>query len=392
MGLIDNMRDAVEMNGGQMTEEAYLNAVLELIESEGGSTSITSLKSNAFNSARMENAGITRLTIGKDKYVWTTSMVESLLAGNPVGGGMNTTSNISENIAAPMTTDDGYYYGIRRRQPSEYPETAQAYIRPAGSLNYVESDKNEMRLLSIAFKRNFNVSLNGPKGCGKTMGVLAWASQVGIPVIRINCSEGFTEESFIGYNTLVDGEIVWIDGVLPLAMRCGAILIFDEFRHARPEIMTAWNAVGDSGRLMIPQNNNEIIVAHEDFRTFATMNPIEGYSGGQDLNQATLDRFGMALECNYLDESSEMRVIQEQSGVANPALARQFVQLANDLRRLKSAHDLESDTSTRMLVDMMAVANDMNMTEIVEFVMVGRYQPHEVELIKTTARARLSDY
>ena len=389
--LITNMRDAVELNGGQMTEEAYLNAVLELIESEGGTTSITSLKSNAFNSKRMADAGITRLTIGKDKYVWTIAMVESMLAGN--GTTMNTTSMPSDNVSAPvMTTDDGTYYGIRRRQSEEYPEMAQAYIRNPQDLHYVESEKNEMRLLSIAFKSGMNVSLNGPKGCGKTMGVLAWASQVGIPVIRINCSEGFTEESFIGYNTLIDGKIAWIDGVLPLAMRCGAILIFDEFRHARPEIMTAWNAVGDSGRLMIPQNNNEIIVAHEDFRTFATMNPIEGYSGGQDLNQATLDRFGMALECEYLDESSEMRVIQQQSGVQNPALARQFVQLANDLRRLKNAHDLESDTSTRMLVDMMQVSNDLNMTEIVEYVMVGRYQHHEVDTIKTAARARLSDY
>jgi MoxR-like ATPase len=384
------MRDAVELNGGQMTEEAYLNAVLELIESEGGTTSITSLKSNAFNSKRMENAGITRLTIGKDKYVWTIAMVEAMLAGN---GTMNTTAMPTNNVSAPiMTTDDGTYYGIRRRQSEEYPEMAQAYIRNPQDLHYVESEKNEMRLLSIAFKSGMNVSLNGPKGCGKTMGVLAWASQVGIPVIRINCSEGFTEESFIGYNTLIDGKIAWIDGVLPLAMRCGAILIFDEFRHARPEIMTAWNAVGDSGRLMIPQNNNEIIVAHEDFRTFATMNPIEGYSGGQDLNQATLDRFGMALECEYLDESSEMNVIQQQSGVQNPALARQFVQLANDLRRLKNAHDLESDTSTRMLVDMMQVSNDLNMTEIVEYVMVGRYQHHEVDTIKTAARARLSDY
>ena len=390
--LITNMRDAVELNGGKMTEDAYLNAVLELIESEGGSSSITSLKSNAFNTKRMEAAGIIRLTIGKDKFVWTTAMVETMLAGGATfSATMNTTTTPSENVAV-NTTDDGTYYGIRRRQVDEYPAMAQAYIRNPQDLHYVESAKNEMRLLSIAFKSGMNVSLNGPKGCGKTMGVLAWASQVGIPVIRINCSEGFTEESFIGYNTLIDGKIAWIDGVLPLAMRCGAILIFDEFRHARPEIMTAWNAVGDSGRLMIPQNNNEIIVAHADFRTFATMNPIEGYSGGQDLNQATLDRFGMALECEYLDESSEMRVVQQQSGVNNPALARQFVQLANDLRRLKNAHDLESDTSTRMLVDMMQVSNDLNMTEIVEYVMVGRYQHHEVDTIKTAARARLSDY
>ena len=162
------MRDAVELNGGQMTEEAYLNAVLELIESEGGTTSITSLKSNAFNSKRMADAGITRLTIGKDKYVWTIAMVESMLAGN--GTSMNTSTSMpSDNVSAPvMTTDDGTYYGIRRRQSEEYPEMAQAYIRNPQDLHYVESEKNEMRLLSIAFKSGMNVSLNGPKGCGKT--------------------------------------------------------------------------------------------------------------------------------------------------------------------------------------------------------------------------------
>ena len=58
-----------------------------------------------------------------------------------------------------------------------------------------------------------------------------------------------------------------------------------------------------------------------------------------------------------------MRVIQEQSGVANPAVARQFVQLANDLRNLKTAHDLETDTSTRMLVDMMKATTDLSVAK-----------------------------
>ena len=208
----------------------------------------------------------------------------------------------------------------------------------------------------------------------------------------MNCSEGFTEESFIGYNTLVDGEVVWIDGMLPLAMRFGCGLIFDEFRHARAEIMTAWNSVGDSGTLLLPQNNNEAIKAHPDFRTYATMNPLEGYSGGQDVNQATADRFGMSLTCDYLPADAEIRVLMEQSGVENPALARQFVSLANDLRRLKKEHEIESDTSTRMLVDMMRLSTDLSVAEIIEYSMVGRYAPHEVEVIKTNARARLSDY
>ena len=393
MGLIDNMRDAIEMNGGRLSESDYLASVLELIEGEGGATTVDSLKSNAFNTKRMDSAGICRVTIGKEKQVWSRVLADGLIDG--------TLSSLGTAPSTPMDyvrkaedtiTDEGTYYGISRRSPSDFSEMAQNYIIPRGTLRYVESDKNEMRLFSVAFKNGMNVAIDGPKGCGKTMGLKAWASEVGLPVYRVNCSEGFTEESFIGYNTLRNGEMVWVDGLLPLAMRNGGILIFDEFRHARPEIATALNPVGDSGTLMLTDNGNEVVVAHKDFRMAATMNPLEGYSGGQDTNQATLDRFAINMNVDYLPAEAEMRVCMEQSGVANMSLARQFVTLAGDLRRMKKEGSLESDTSTRMLVDMMKASEDFNVTEIVTYCMLGRYQPHEQEEVKTVARARLGDY
>lgn len=388
MGLIENMRDAVETNGGRMTEQEYLDEVLRIIESEGGSTTIASLKSNAFNSKRMEAAGITRVSIGANKMVWTRSLADDMMSGNA----QFTTNFVERDTSQDFISDEGCFYGIPRRAPSDYPDFLQQYIIPRGTLQYEESDRNEMRLFAVAFKNGWNVAIDGAKGCGKTMGIRAFCSEVGIPVMRVNCSEGFTEESFIGYNTLKNGEMVWIDGMLPLAMRYGCVLIFDEFRSARPEIMTAWNAVGDSGQLLLTDNNNEVVSAHADFRTFATMNPLDGYSGGQDVNQATLDRFDLNMKVDYLPEEKEIKVICQQSGVNNIALARQLVQFANDLRRMKKEGSLESDSSTRMLVAMMEASLDFNMTEMVEFVMLGRYAPHELDEIKAVARARLSDY
>ena len=392
MGLIENMRDAIEMNGGRLSESDYLHSVLELIEGEGGATTVESLKSNAFNTKRMTDAGICRVTIGKEKQVWSRIMADGLIDGSFNAGTSAPTMNYVKKPVEQTITDEGTFYGIARRSPSDFSEIAQNYIIPRGTLRYVESEKNEMRLFSVAFKNNMNIAIDGPKGCGKTMGLKAWASEIGLPVYRVNCSEGFTEESFIGYNTLRNGEMTWVDGLLPLAMRNGGILIFDEFRHARPEIATALNPVGDSGQLMLTDNENEVIVAHPDFRMAATMNPLEGYSGGQDTNQATLDRFAINMMVDYLPADAEMKVVMEQSGVANMTLARQFVTLAGDLRRMKREGSLESDTSTRMLVDMMKASEDFNVTEIVDYCMVGRYQPHEVEELKTVARARLGDY
>ena len=392
MGLNENMRDAIEMNGGRLTETEYLATVLELIEGEGGSTTIDSLKSNAFNTKRMTDAAICRVTIGKEKQVWSRVLADSLIDGSFTNTSPTAQTNYVAKPVEQQITDEGTFYGIERRSPSDFSEMARNYIIPRGTLRYVESEKNEMRLFSVAFKNNMNVAIDGPKGCGKTMGLKAWASEVGLPVYRVNCSEGFTEESFIGYNTLKNGTMTWVDGLLPLAMRNGGILIFDEFRHARPEIATALNPVGDSGTLMLTDNENEVVVAHPDFRMAATMNPLEGYSGGQDTNQATLDRFAINMMVDYLPADSEMKVVMEQSGVANISLARQFVNLAGDLRRMKKEGSLESDTSTRMLVDMMKASEDFNVTEIVEYCMVGRYQPHELEELKTVARARLGDY
>jgi len=389
MGMIENMRDAVEINGGRLSEERYLEEVLRLTESEGGSTTIASLKSNAFNSKRMESAGITRVSIGADKMVWTVSLAEDMMNGNT---STLQTNFVQRDTSQDFNTDEGCFYGVPRRSPSDYPDFLQQYIIPRGTLQYEESDRNEMRLFAVAFKNGWNVAIDGAKGCGKTMGIRAFASEVGMPVLRVNCSEGFTEESFIGYNTLKNGEMTWIDGMLPIAMRYGCLLIFDEFRSARPEIMTAWNAVGDSGQLLLTDNNNEVVSAHADFRTFATMNPLDGYSGGQDINQATLDRFDLNMKVDYLPEEKEIKVICQQSGVNNIALARQLVSFSNDLRRMKKEGTLESDTSTRMLVAMMEASLDFNMTEMVEFVMLGRYQPHEIDEIKAVARARLSDY
>ena len=49
------------------------------------------------------HAGITRITIGKDKYVWTQQLADDLMSGRGVGG--NTTTNIDPN--QHRRTNDG---------------------------------------------------------------------------------------------------------------------------------------------------------------------------------------------------------------------------------------------------------------------------------------------
>lgn len=384
MGMIENMRDAVEMAGGRMSEEAYLREVQRLIEQDGGNTSLESLKANAFAKRRMVPAGVMRVTIGDTKEVWLQEHAESILSGGSIP--------TSETVEVEYLTGEGAYNGIAVRSIDEFPQHLHANIFKPGTVMFEPTSKGELRLMSIAYRTGHNMMFTGPKGCGKTMAVKAFASHIGLPVLRVNCSEGITEDQFIGYRTIVDGEVVWIDGLLPIAMRYGCILLLDEFNGARAEILIALNSVGDSGTLLLPLNNNEVVKAHPSFRMVATMNPVDGYEGVQQVNQATKDRFALQIDFDYLEADKEIGVIQKVSGVTNPPLARELVALANDLRRLRKDHTLESDTSTRTLIQMMEMSNDLNITELVDYIMVGKYEAHEAEDVRMAARARLSNY
>ena len=92
---IDAMKQAVDENGGKMSETDYLEAVKTLIEDSGRTTSIDSLKVNAFNKGRMTKAGITRVTVGSDKMVWQSDKIQNALNG--------VTTNVSDTVVEAVS-------------------------------------------------------------------------------------------------------------------------------------------------------------------------------------------------------------------------------------------------------------------------------------------------
>jgi MoxR-like ATPase len=285
--------------------------------------------------------------------------------------------------------EDGCWFGIEHRDSEKYSEQAQAFLqtKPTG---FVESDAQELMRLATAFNIGYDVMLEGPKGCGKTMSVLEMGYRTGIPVIRFNCSEGITEEDFIGYRDIVNGNTVWVDGLAPIAAREGCMLYPDETNGARPNIMLALHQMMDNRKLVLP--TGEVIECHDDFMVIGSMNPPDDYAGVTEMNQATRDRFGVGVNFKYLPEMLEARVCQEQSGVMNAGVALELVKFANDLRILKAEGSIGTDTSTRMLCQVMALTAHWSVGEAVRFSMLGKYPTEERDDVEMAARARLSDY
>lgn len=219
----------------------------------------------------------------------------------------------------------------------QYRIDREPYYRPVG---------DEIRLYEAAYAVRMPIMLKGPSGCGKTRFVEYMAWKLGRPLVTLACNEDMSASDLVGRYLLdVDGT-KWVDGLLTVAVRYGAICYLDEVVEARQDTTVVIHPLTDARRVLPLEKSNELVHAHPDFQLVISYNP--GYQSVlKDLKQSTKQRFG-AIDFHFPAREIEIEIVAHESGVS-PELAGKLVSIAERSRHLKG-HGLEEGISTRLLI------------------------------------------
>lgn len=210
-------------------------------------------------------------------------------------------------------------------------------------------------LTQIARKRN--VWLFGPKGTGKTEFAIQLAARLGRPFALISCDESTDAPTLLGMTVPTqEGGVTFQDGVLPKAIRTpGCVVLIDEPSTARAGALMVFQNVLEKRFLTLGENGARVNMAPgvtfiaADNTNGTGGGGRHGYTGTNRVNGATLDRFGVAIDFNYLPRAQEEGVLVARTG-CTPELAALLVNGAALTRAAADNQTLSHGLGLRPLI------------------------------------------
>jgi len=211
------------------------------------------------------------------------------------------------------------------------------------------------------------VYIQGPPGTGKSTFAFQVAAVLNAEMLEWNADAFIQRSTLIGQYLVINGETVWVDGILPRAMRGGYWLVINEVDMLDPLTMNILKPVlEDPPRLTILEHGGEIVYAHPDFRIIACANTWgRGDSTGMFVNAQThsmadTNRWALKLRMNYLDKDDEAQLLRnyfpgrlgdeekEESPKDSP---EKFIAVATKVREAQQAGKIDYTVSPRELVN-----------------------------------------
>ncbi len=256
------------------------------------------------------------------------------------------TSTAQETVTAVAMAPQGV--SVLEEQESYLPESFDGYVS-WGNFNTVKS--------VVKSKMFYPIFITGMSGNGKTLMVKEVCAKLKREFVRTNITIETDEDDLIGGFRLQNGETVWHDGPVVMAMKRGAVLLLDEIDLASNKVMCLQPIL--EGSSVYIKKIGKWVHPTPGFTVIATANTKgqgsdDGrFIGTNVLNEAFLERFPITLEQSYPTNKVEEKILSNELAKIDKVdgeFVGNLIKWADVIRKTFMDGGVDEIISTRRLV------------------------------------------
>jgi len=251
----------------------------------------------------------------------------------------------------------------------------------------------EKEAVKITMLEAIPTILVGHTGTAKTKMLQRMHMEAGWPYRAITAHGQVEVDTLIGkWIATRDKGMEYKLGILPFCMKHGIAVGLQEINVVLPEVLVLLHEYVDEGCITLqdldPEHPDFIVVPHDNFRLYGTMNPPELYPGTRELSPALIRRC-LVRQVQPLELDDEIEVILQQSkGIqgVDYDVARQMAEVGRDVRQQFESGQGLFWLSTADLVMWARLMKHTGPYEAGEIAVVGKAPANEIDFVRSRVR------
>lgn len=220
--------------------------------------------------------------------------------------------------------------------------------------------------------------ITGESGNGKSESIRQACAKAKRELVYFNVTNETSEEDLIGSFILDNGNMVWKDGPVLIAMRRGAVLLLDEIDQLNSSCMALQSILQNEPYYI--KKTNELVSPSKGFTIVGTANTKGDGDGGDRfiganvLNEAFLERFNVIYEQQYPPLNVEMKILQNYS--SDNKFCAKLVRWSNMIRKSYYDGSIPRCLTTRRLIQIVNNVKVLqNEKDAIDFAL-NRFETH----------------